>query len=91
MGWVINPSSTTWTEVTTLVTDSSNNHFIFRAIGVHIPENITISGGDLSQPYTFSLDDAAVNPPPPATPNLWRWSNADFSFTLGQTYTIFFN
>jgi len=92
-GGVLNPQSTSWTEVLSLVTDPSEN-FIFRAIGVHIPETITISGGALSQSYTFAIDMAdIVNPIPPATPNLWVWKPPppSFSFTPGLTYTIFFN
>ena len=92
-GGVLNPPSTSWTEVLSIVSDSSGGpNFTFRAIGVHIPETITISGGDLTQSYTLSIDMAdIVNPIPPATPYLWIWFGTGFSFTPGQTYTIFFN
>jgi len=92
-GGMLNPPSTTWTEVLSLVTDPSEN-FIFRAIGVNIPETITISGGDLLNSYTFAIDSAdAFNPQLPATPDLWVWKPppSSFIFTNGQTYTIFFN
>ena len=101
-GGSLNPSGTTWTEVLLVLTHdgpvwpaSGAKQLPLRAIGVHVPASITITGGDLSQSYTLKTNEADVKPP--STADIWIWYStfsqpgSGFLFTPGVTYTLIFN